>query len=320
MMRLSQQVQMFTTSRFRSGLHPRVGGFHFALIWLLSVLGLGVDRGFAKDVRFVAYNLENYVMQDAVRAKAKSEHSKTALVQILSEIRPDILGVCELGSADALEDLRSRLKSQGLEFGEVEMVLGPDPDRKLALLSRFPIVSRRSRAQVSYELNGLPQLVRRGFLDVTVRIAEGGDLRLVGVHLKSKLPIPEGEALVRRMEAQLLRRHVDSILEGEPRTKLIVYGDLNDTREQPTVRQILGEKGSGMELLDIPAEDALGDRWTHCWRVADLYSRIDYLLVNRSLFPFVLKGSGRIWRSPSWKDASDHRPLWLDLRVNDAVR
>ncbi|MEK0445546.1 MAG: hypothetical protein RLZZ399_867, partial [Verrucomicrobiota bacterium] len=239
------------------------------------------------------------------------------IVQILSEIRPDILGVCEVGGRDALEDLRVRLKGQGLDLGEVEMVSGPDPDRHLALLSRFPIHLRRSLDRVAYELNGLPQLVRRGFLDVTVRVGGGDDLRLVGVHLKSKRPIPEGEALVRRMEAQLLRRHVDSILEGDPKTKLMVYGDLNDTREQPTLRQILGEKGGGLDLVDIPAEDVSGDRWTHYWRAADLYSRIDYLLVNRALSPLVVRGSARIWRSASWRDASDHRPLWVNFRVGD---
>ncbi len=81
-------------------------------------------------------------------------------------------------------------------------------------------------------MDGKPEKVRRGFLDVTIQVNAGYQLRLVGAHLKSKLPIREGEALVRRMEAELLRKHLDGILGAAPETNLICYGDFNDTRNE----------------------------------------------------------------------------------------
>jgi endonuclease/exonuclease/phosphatase family metal-dependent hydrolase len=281
------------------------------MIWLLLFFGRQLLAG--NEVVFVAYNLENYTLHSSAGTRPKADRARDAVAQMIAELRPDLLGVCEIGSLDAVEDLRERLRLRGIEFRDVELVAGPDPERHLALLSRYPLVSRQSRPRVAYELNGIPQLVRRGFLDVVVELDGAYRLRLVGAHLKSKLPVPEGESLVRRMEAQLLRGHVDSVLLAEPNTPLLVYGDLNDTREQPAIREILGNKGSAGALVDLPAEDSLGDRWTHYWRTADVYSRIDYLLVNKALFPRVVKGSARVWRSPIWREASDHRPLSLRI-------
>lgn len=287
----------------------------FAFQTALLVLSAFLSRELfaTNEVVFVAYNLENYTIQGSARTRPKTERAKDAVAQMIAEAHPDVLGVCEMGAADALEDLRERLKVRGVEFAEVELVVGPDPERHLALLSRFPLASRQSKPKISYELNGVPQLVRRGFLDVTVQIGGAYRLRLVGVHLKSKLPIPEGESLVRRMEAQLLRRHVDSILSEDPKANLLVYGDFNDTREQPALREVVGERGSPGGLTELPAEDDLGDRWTHYWRTADVYARIDYLLANKALLPEVLRGSARVWRGTVWREASDHRPVSVSI-------
>lgn len=284
--------------------------------------GLGLfptgGRGFASaEVVFAAYNLENYNLGSGPRIHAKSERSRAAIAQVISEVRPDILGLCEVGSMDAVEDLRGRLRASGIDLTEVEIVFGPDEDRHLVLLSRFPLVSRQSRPQVSYELNGVPQLVRRGFLDVTVEIGAKYQLRLVGVHLKSKRPIPEGEAVVRRCESQLLRTHIDAILAAAPSANLMVYGDFNDTRETSVFREVTGVKGNVAGLVDLSSQDLYGDKWTHYWRAADVYSRIDYLLVNKGLWPEICRGSAKVNRSPVWQDASDHRLISVTLLPSD---
>lgn len=109
--------------------------------------------------------------------------------------------------------------------------------------------------KVPFELNGMPELVRRGFLDVSIAITPAYVLRLVGVHLKSKLPIPEGEALVRRMEAQLLREHLDGILGENPQVQLLVYGDFNETREEAAIHAVQGSRGALNALHELAAQD-----------------------------------------------------------------
>ncbi len=59
-------------------------------------------------------------------------------------------------------------------------------------------------------------------------------LRFIGVHLKSKLKdTAEDEEELRRNEAHLLRKHVDDVLDADAGANLVVYGDFNDTKNEP---------------------------------------------------------------------------------------
>jgi endonuclease/exonuclease/phosphatase family metal-dependent hydrolase len=268
------------------------------------------------EIVFGAYNLENYSLEGSERTRPKSLTAREAVAKVVAGVRPDILGVCEVGDEAALSELSQRLGELGLTFPYKEYVPGPDPERHLALLSRYPIVRRKSLSRVPFELNGRPELVRRGFLDVSVQVNPGYTLRLVGVHLKSKLPSPSGEDLVRRCEADQLRALVERILSEDPRSNLLVYGDFNDTREQPAVRQALGPWGDIFSLQDLAAEDPQGHLWTHYRQFTGVYSRIDYLLFSRALKPEI-SGPGRISGDPDWKRASDHRLIYARISPRD---
>ena len=268
-----------------------------------------------KAVVIASYNVENYLGAEPVaageksRGKPKTEAAIAAVIRVIKEINPDILGVCEMGSPERFEDFKKRLAAAGLGYVDAEYVQAADPDRHLALVSRFPIVARHSQADVPFELNGQPEKVRRGFLDVTIQVAPDYQLRMVGVHLKSKLAVAEGEAVVRRHEAQQLRRHLEKILVADPAVNLVCYGDFNDTKDTPMFAEIRGIRGTPTYLDDLPAKDDLGDRWTHYWKTADLYSRIDYLFVSPALVREVVPGSAHVDRSEFWSAASDHRAV-----------
>jgi endonuclease/exonuclease/phosphatase family metal-dependent hydrolase len=235
------------------------------------------------------------------------------MVEIIRKISPDILGVCEMGSQERFADFQKRLADAGLNYTDSEYLVGPDESRRLALVSRFPIVARNSRPDVSFELNGQPEKVRRGILDVTVQVNADYQLRLVGVHLKSKLAVPEGEALIRRFEAQKLREHFDQILTADPQVNLIAYGDFNDTKNEPMFQEVSGIRGTPTHMADLWAKDDRGDRWTHFWKTADLYSRIDYLFVSPALFREVVKEKSSIYSGAQWNEASDHRPVFTSI-------
>ena len=257
---------------------------------------------------FGAYNLQNYGVQPgANEQKPKPSASRAAISAVIRSIGPDILGVCEVASKDALAELQTRLKLNGVDLCATEFVDGPDPERHLALLSRYPIVERHSSPQVYFELSGIPSVVRRGFLDVVIQINPAYALRVIGVHLKSKLSAPDGEALIRRMEAHLLRERICQLLRTAPETNLLVYGDFNETRDQPSVHSLIGDRESPESLRDLRPADERGECWTHHWRVADVYSRIDFLMASRGLWPEVLKHQSRIASPPMWAEASDHR-------------
>ena len=126
--------------------------------------------------------------------------------------------------------------------------------------------------------------------------------------------VPEADqAVMRRNEAYLVRRHVDAILAQSPGANLLLYGDLNDTRNEPTVREIQGPFGSPTYLRDIQVADADGYRWTYYWRYADIYSRFDFALASPGLYPEVLLDRSLIVSAPDWFTASDHRPVVVRL-------
>jgi endonuclease/exonuclease/phosphatase family metal-dependent hydrolase len=285
------------------------------LLLALPAFSLQAEPSY-KEITFGAYNLENYTLAGSDRTRPKSATARMAVSKVVASVRPDILGVCELGEEAALTDLQNRLRELGMSLPYHEYVEGPDSERHLALLSRFPIVRRKSLPKVPFDLNGRPELVRRGFLDVSIQVNPGYTLRLVGVHLKSKLPSPSGEDLIRRCEADQLRLLVERILSEDPHANLLVYGDLNDTREQPAVRQALGPWGGVFSLHDLPAEDPQGDRWTYYRQFTGVYSRIDYLLVSRALKP-ELSGPAGISGASEWKNASDHRLLYTRIFPKD---
>jgi len=275
------------------------------------------ERDVSKGIVFCSYNVRNYVGPDQVsagpRTKPKSEKEIEALIKVIREINPDILGVCEMGSPAMFDDFKARLEKAGMGYKHSEYVQADDLDRHLALVSRFPIVRRDSAAKVRFTLNGTLQPVRRGFLDVTVQVLPGYQLRCVGVHLKSKLPAPEGEALLRRHEAAKLREHLDAILTESPATNLLCYGDFNDSKNQPTFSEVSGARGAPTYMADLWARDVHGDRWTHYWPVADEYSRIDYLFVSPGLSREVRRDSATVHRSDFWAEASDHRPVFVTI-------
>ena len=142
--------------------------------WLVFAVLFGLSLRLAaepKGIVVATYNLENYVGAGMPaeggksRGKPKTDKAIAAVIRIVKEINPDILGVCEMGSPERFEDFKKRLADEGLGYVASEYVQAADPDRHLALVSRFPIVARNSQPDVAFELNGQPEKVRRGFLD-----------------------------------------------------------------------------------------------------------------------------------------------------------
>lgn len=264
--------------------------------------------------RFVAYNLQNWLTQEratdqGVVPASKPESSKLAAVGLLASVRPDVLGVCEIGDREDLADVQRRLKAVGLDLPHAYFTGGVDSTRHLGLLSKFPIVATEAPGDLDYRLGGHGFGMQRGILDATVEIA-GKPVRFVGVHLKSKRPVAEGDqAEMRLHEAHLLRRHLDTILASQPNERLVVYGDFNDTKASDTLKTVQGPFNHPRFFAAIPLADRQGNAWTHAWEAEDLYSRYDWILTSQTLKPRIDSPGCRIVDEPEWREASDHRPV-----------
>jgi endonuclease/exonuclease/phosphatase family metal-dependent hydrolase len=277
------------------------------------------------EIRVVAYNLRNWLRMerrlsgDPVPDAPKPEAEKAAVVRILAHVRPDVLGVCEIGTAEDVADLQARLRDAGHHLPHLLLHQGADPERRLALISRFPIVANQSATDLTYSIGSRSHRFQRGILDATLQITPDYRLRLLGTHLKSRREVEEGDqAVMRRHEAVLLREHVEKILEATPDTNLLLYGDFNDTKNQQPIKVIQGRFGDANHLRDLWLKDEDGHRFTYYWSVADSYDRIDFAFVNEGLWPEIETAKSFLAADPDWLKASDHRPLVIVLRPEES--
>lgn len=283
---------------------------------------LGLQDSEAQSLVFASYNLKNYLrMERVVDRRIDPEAPKppdetAAVVEIIGKIRPDILGLIEIGDDEMVADLQRRLGEAGLHFPYREWVAGADSERHLALLSRHPIVARNSRDNVPFALENSQYRVGRGILDVTVQPASFAPIRFIGAHLKSRRPAPGvEERTVRAKEAWQIRQHVAAVLSASPHEKVLVFGDLNDTKNEYPIKLLIGSPGEPDYLHPLPLEDDRGERWTHYWEEADIYSRLDYLLASPKLWPDIDKARSGISSEPGWNQASDHRAIFATIRL-----
>jgi endonuclease/exonuclease/phosphatase family metal-dependent hydrolase len=274
----------------------------------------------AEPLSFVSYNVENWLTMDRAvdgrnrKGAPKPLKERQAVASLIAGAKPDILGVSEIGGVEDVRDLQEFLKRAGHPMPHFHHHRGSDPTRGLALLSRHPIGGTVTRDDLNYRSKGRSHGMQRGILDATVD-SPAGRFRFLGVHLKSKRETDEGDqADMRLNEAHLLRREIDAILREDPRARLVVYGDLNDSRQSPAVRTIHGRGKNPGALLMVALKDSRGHYWTHHWQFQDIYSRLDYVMVSSALRQSVDWDRCKILDGPEVAGASDHRPLLVILK------
>ena len=247
----------------------------------------------------------------------KTEDSRNTIIKLLATLKPDILGIEEIGTSAEICDLQARLKKAELDLPFYTTIEGGDTVRHLALISRFPIHSVQSKALVPFEIGGVRHLMQRGILDASLDLPGLGVVHFIGLHLKSKIEAKDfDQATFRGREAIEVRRHVDRLFEAEPNANIVLWGDFNMTKNDIAFREIAGPAGKATSLTPVALADSQGYFWTHYWAAADQYARIDYILLSTKIHSKVLRKQSGIAEHPNWLQASDHRPLYLKLQWN----
>ena len=277
----------------------------------------------AADTFSVAtYNLENYLDESAGPRHPKSEAAKDKIREMIRAMKPDVLAVEEIGGTNALLELRSSLKAEGLNYPHWSHVAGFDTNIHVAVLSRFPFLACRPHTNEGFLLNGRRFRVSRGFAEVDVQVNAEYQYTLIAAHLKSRREVPQAdEADLREHEATLLREIIDARLRTDPTLNLIVLGDFNDLKDSKPIRTIIG-RGKNALIDTRPAEkygelptgpnDPTASRnvtWTYYFSKEDTYSRIDYLLLSHGMAREWQTNATYVLALPNWGVASDHRPI-----------
>jgi endonuclease/exonuclease/phosphatase family metal-dependent hydrolase len=277
----------------------------------------------AGTFRVATYNVENYLDQPTeTRHFAKSAEAKAKVRETIEAMKPDVLALEEMGTTNALLELRASLKADGLDFPFWEHVSGADTNIHVAVLSRFPIVARHPHTNEEFLLDGKRFRVERGFAEVEIQAETNFTFTLIAAHLKSKLVTPNAdEAEERLAEAKVLRGIIDGHFKTNPDAKLIVLGDFNDTKDSDPIKQIIGR--GKFKLADTRPAERNGDNapaappyfeprsvaWTYFYGADDTYSRIDYILLSPAVKQNWLANETYIPTIANWGAGSDHRPV-----------
>jgi endonuclease/exonuclease/phosphatase family metal-dependent hydrolase len=291
--------------------------------WIILLL---VSRAvFAGAFTVATYNLEFYVDAPTLSYEPKSEQARSIIRQGIRAMNPDLIALQEVGSTNALLELRATLRKEGLDFPHWQHVQGWDTNLHVAFLSKYPFTAVRHHTSESYLHRGRRFHVLRGFGEVEVEF-EKRRLTFITAHLKSKRQTAEADQEELRLEeARLLRETVDQQLERNPQANLIVLGDFNDGVGTPVYQTVIG-KGKN-RLVDTRPHEKNGDSlrnpnpryeprrivWTHYYGKEELYSRIDMILLSPSMQRFYRPEQSYVLALKDWGAGSDHRPLCVKL-------
>jgi endonuclease/exonuclease/phosphatase family metal-dependent hydrolase len=296
---------------------------------ILAVVGIALAafRADAETFRIATYNVENYLDAPAQRRHVKSAESRAKVVESIIAIKPDVVALQEMGEASALAELRSSLKTNGLELPFTERVTGYDTNIHVAILSRLPFIALRPHTNDDFLLDGRRFRVSRGFAEVEIQVNSNYSFTLIAAHLKSKRPIPQAdEADLRYEEAKVLRERIDALFATNGNINLVVLGDLNDSKDSKSIKEIIGR--GRHKLVDTRPAERNGDSppangqprnisWTHYYAVEDTYARFDYILVSPGMAREWVRAETFIATIPNWGVGSDHRPLVVTFETED---
>ncbi len=167
------------------------------------------------------------------------------LVEMLTDLNADILGLAEVENSAVLEmlDLRYQKRDYRIVHYESRDVRGID----VAMLydpHRFTLVSS---SPISVDLGG--GRPTRDILHVLGKF-RGVELHLFVNHWPSHWGGTEATNPLRALAAATLRNKIDAILKNDRDAEIVIMGDLND---QPTAPSVAQHLGSSVSLQDVRA-------------------------------------------------------------------
>jgi len=267
--------------------------------------------------------------------KGKSAKDRATLASRITAMNADILAVQEVEDVTVLTAF-AREELSALGYRHIVLVEGND-DRLIdvGLLSRLPVGAVTSHRHARYAPADSDPVFSRDLLQVEI-LHPNGRQRLLTVfvnHLKSKFcdfmedPVTcqAQNTERRRQQAETAARIIAA--QTRPDSRYVVCGDFNDTGDSECLQPLLASSELGLvdglvhAVGDRPApkdnppapDRPWSDRFKAPHQPAD-YQLIDQIWLSRALAP-QLAGAGIGRRTKLGGDASDHDPVWIDLKL-----
>jgi len=281
------------------------------------------------SLRIATYNIRNLFdgVQNPGKEKetAKPQKELIALGESMHDINADVMGLQEVESKDTLAHFRDQYLAD-MGYREVVLVEGNDTRGiDVALFSRYPITSVISHKDLRFPVPGEPQPVgfSRDLLQVRIQGPNNYAFTVFVGHLKSH----HGGAVAdvrREAEARAAQKIIADFQQANPRENFILMGDFNDAPNAKPVQPLVNPQVSGLGLTDVIQQDLGNGPEVYTYHPKQYRSRIDYLLLSRSMMNEYVPKSVRLykpfkqgeqWQKLYFYNASDHIPVTVDLNI-----
>ena len=266
--------------------------------------------GFANPdcVRVCSWNVRNYSVAnrrvgEEWREFPKPESEKFQLRKSLRTINADIVLLQEMGDPAFLEELRSDLRSEGIDY-PFAAITSRDSSMRLAMLSRLRPEKILDAHSISFNFKGDRRFSPRGTLGAQFR-TNGVKWCVFTVHLKSKQGGRKSDKNFFPFRCSEASAISSKIVDFAGNSNMIMLcGDFND---EPSSGLYLRFSNRILTFALLPFVD--GDKaWTYYWAKKDAHYVYDYFLLSNSL----MKIASPAMLAP-FSVASDHRPIYTDL-------
>lgn len=246
-----------------------------------------IDAPDIRDEEFTPEGPKNY---DTGLYQNKLDHLARVVSELGVEKTPDgvsILGVSEVENRRVLEDFVRHPKIADRNY---QIVHHDSPDRRgidVALLYQpkyYEVLGSKAVPLLIYDDDGGRRYTRNVLL-VSGRY-DGDLLHVLVNHWPSRSGGESATQEYRNAGALLCKNLADSLMQTDPRAKIIIMGDLNDDPISPSVRKVLNAKGKKRQVKDRGFYNPMLDLYKKgigslAWR--DTWNLFDQLILNKTL-------------------------------------
>jgi len=237
----------------------------------------------------------------------------------IAEIGADVIGLVEVGDEKDVKELWKAVKQAGLDYRYLAVCDSKDKytGQHVAVFSKLKLkdVKQQIPGREFFD-EELDDEDRENSTDVskalsTVLDVNGKPLNLYVVHLSSERGGHEQDQKRVAQSSIVRRTYLPKLSAGE---HVVVVGDFNDHRGQPTLMRIRGRDDIFEDLIQTGklmhfAREDEDERWTYSFR--GIRYQIDHILVSQSLGELAKIRTKVIPVEDSV--VSDHRGLAVDL-------
>ncbi len=322
----------------------------YRILFYFTIILISVTSVNAKSITFATFNCEflttpkvhiKYGLPFNIKKANKFEQAQwkktnfrqkkyleaaKEVAKVIKSINADIISLTEVGNENDIKILVNEIKALGLNYKYTAVGSSKDTITKqnVAVLSKFPLVDLISpipgRESYLQELDDSDTEASTGIskgLRVTANV-NNKNIILYALHFSSERGGHEKD-MQRIAQASIVRRHMlPSLINNE---LIIISGDLNEKRGQPTLLRIRGFDDIYPDLIQTGLakyfkDSQLDTRWTYSYM--GTRQQIDHILLSDGV-KIKSKRGGIKSKTINHKNkkASDHKPFIVTINFKD---